>query len=438
MSGETKTAPCPRGVARTATQADENSQNVAFLLGSPSCFDDTAGVAGAYFSVTPPPLRLDTPSPVGYGLEVFPAELIETHLPFLPLSCSCLLRRAALRSNLIGHRETKTGWRSCFPMVNAANFPDRTTAPGCISMIGMSPVMQAIRRDLSRIANSTSTVLITGETGTGKELAADYTHEHIPRRNSAFVCVNCAAIPDNLLESELFGHAKGAYTGADQHRDGLFLSANGGTIFLDEVGDMSLCAQAKILRVIEQREVFKVGSNRGTRLDIRLVAATNQDLEAMANRGTFRKDLYFRLNVARVEDIPSLLRYYCADMSRKTGWPVPQFSEASLRCMIAYEWPGNIRELRNMVERLSLMDLPRMVEAEHLPLTMRGESKGSPSSSFRERETLLAALCSCKWNKSEAAKKLRWSRMTLYRKLAKYQISAEIAVENEMDAVRAV
>jgi DNA-binding NtrC family response regulator len=314
-------------------------------------------------------------------------------------------------------------------------------------MIGMSPVMQKIRRDLSRIANSSSTVLITGETGTGKELAADFTHEHSPRRGKAFVCVNCAAIPDSLLESELFGHAKGAYTGADQHRDGLFLSANGGTIFLDEIGDMSLCAQAKILRVLEQREVFKVGSSRGTRLDIRFVAATNQDLEAMANRGSFRKDLYFRLNVARVhlpplrervEDIPPLLGHYCTDMSRKTGWPVPQFSEGSLRCMLAYEWPGNIRELKNMVERLSLMDLPRLVEAEHLPLAARRDRRESASASSHERETLLAALCSCKWNKSEAAKKLRWSRMTLYRKLAKYQISTDILSHSEPDAVSAL
>jgi DNA-binding NtrC family response regulator len=307
-------------------------------------------------------------------------------------------------------------------------------------MIGASGIMQEIKRDLTRIANSSSTVLITGETGTGKELAADYIHEHSPRRSGTFVCVNCAAIPDSLLESELFGHAKGAYTGADQHRDGLFMSANGGTIFLDEIGDMSLCAQAKILRVIEQREVYKVGSNRGTPLDIRFIAATNQDLEAMACRGTFRKDLYFRLNVARVhlpplreriEDIPPLLRHYCTDLSNKTDWTVPQFSEESLRCMLAYEWPGNIRELKNMVERISLMDTRQTIEPEDLPLVLRRSEQGSASASPQERETLLAALCSCKWNKSEAAKKLRWSRMTLYRKLAKYQILDNVLDSSE-------
>jgi DNA-binding NtrC family response regulator len=282
-----------------------------------------------------------------------------------------------------------------------------------------------------RIASSACTVLITGETGTGKELAAEFIHDNSPRRKEPFVCINCAAIPDSLLESELFGHAKGAFTGADSYRDGLFFSADGGTVFLDEIGDMSLCAQAKILRVIEKREVCRVGANRGTQLNIRFMAATNQDLEAMANRGSFRKDLFFRLNVARVhlpplreraEDIPSLLFHYCLDFSDKTGSAVPDFSEECLHDMLCYDWPGNIRELKNMVERLFLRDLPQRVEAEDLPPALRGHRQGITSVSPQERDTLLAALFACKWNKSEAAKKLHWSRMTLYRKIAKYQI----------------
>jgi transcriptional regulator with PAS, ATPase and Fis domain len=202
--------------------------------------------------------------------------------------------------------------------------------------------MCELKRDMLQIAKSASTVLITGETGTGKELAAELIHASSSRRKQAFLCINCAAIPDSLLESELFGHAKGAFTGADEYRDGLLVSANGGTIFLDEIGDMSLCAQAKILRVVEKRDVCRVGSNRGVHLDIRFIAATNHDLEAMANSGMFRKDLFFRLNVARIhlpplrerrEDIPFLWRHYCSDLTTRMGMATPEFSEDFLRCL---------------------------------------------------------------------------------------------------------
>lgn len=313
---------------------------------------------------------------------------------------------------------------------------DETAGHDRESIIGSSSIMRDLKRDLTRVANSASTVLITGETGTGKELAAEFIHEYSARGKKPFVCINCAAIPDSLLESELFGHAKGAFTGADDLRDGLLLSADGGTIFLDEVGDMSLCAQAKILRVIEKREVCRVGANRGVKLDIRFVAATNQDLEAMANRGTFRKDLFFRLNVARIhlpplrerrEDIPFLLRHYCRDYSGKSDESAPEFSEDSLRCLLAYGWPGNIRELKNLVESLFLKDLPHTIEAEHLPRHLRGLIGQKTDLSQQERDSLLAALFSAKWNKSEAARNLRWSRMTLYRKIAKHHISEDSA-----------
>jgi two-component system response regulator HydG/two-component system response regulator AtoC len=285
---------------------------------------------------------------------------------------------------------------------------------------------------MAQIAKSATTVLVTGETGTGKELAAEFIHANSARRKKAFVCINCAAIPESLLESELFGHAKGAFTGADQYRDGLLVSANGGTIFLDEIGDMSLCAQAKILRVVEKKEVCRVGSNRGVQLDIRFVAATNQDLEAMANCGTFRKDLFFRINVARIhlpplrerpEDIPFLLRHYCCDLGSQARAIPPEFSEDSLRCLQAYGWPGNIRELKNMVESLFLKDLPQKIGVEHLPRHLRGLIESTTDLSQQERDALLSALFSAKWNKSEAAKKLHWSRMTVYRKIAKYHLA---------------
>jgi DNA-binding NtrC family response regulator len=299
------------------------------------------------------------------------------------------------------------------------------------SIIGPSLIMRELKQDMLQFAKSASTVLITGETGTGKELAAEFIHANSARRKQAFVCVNCAAIPDSLLESELFGHVKGAFTGAEDYRDGLLVSANGGTIFLDEIGDMSLCAQAKILRVVEKKEVCRVGANRGTPLDIRFVAATNHDLEAMASSGAFRKDLFFRLNVARVhlpplreraEDIPFLLHHYCRDL-KTIGTEAPEFSEDCLRHLQSYGWPGNIRELRNMVEAMFLKDLPQKIAVEDLPRHLRSFIENTKDLSQAERQALLSALFSAKWNKSEAAKKLHWSRMTLYRKIAKYRIA---------------
>jgi DNA-binding NtrC family response regulator len=304
-------------------------------------------------------------------------------------------------------------------------------------IIGASAAMCGIKQYMAQVAKSACSVLITGETGTGKELAAEFIHDNSSRRKQAFVCVNCAAIPESLLESELFGHAKGAFTGADHFRDGLLTSANGGTIFLDEIGDMSLCAQAKILRVIEKREVCRVGSNRGVQLDIRFVAATNQDVESMANRGTFRKDLYFRLNVARIhlpplrerpEDIPSLLRHYCTNLADKAAASAPEFSEDSLRILQAYGWPGNIRELKNMVESLLLREPQVKIGVEDLPRHLRGLIENKTDLQQHERDALLAALFSAQWNKSEAAKRLNWSRMTLYRKIAKYRITDDPAV----------
>jgi DNA-binding NtrC family response regulator len=315
---------------------------------------------------------------------------------------------------------------------NAAG--DAFSNHGSDSIVGPSLVMRELKQDMLQIAKSAATVLITGETGTGKELAAEFIHANSSRRKQAFVCINCAAIPDSLLESELFGHVKGAFTGADEYREGFFVSADGGTIFLDEIGDMSLCAQAKILRVVEKKEVCRVGSNRGVPLDIRFVAATNHDLEAMANGGTFRKDLFFRLNVARVhlpplreraEDIPFLLRHYCRDLTKSSGGSTPEFSEECLRHLQSYGWPGNIRELKNMVETLFLKDLPEKIAVEDLPRHLRLFIENRADLSPSEREALVAALFSAKWNKSEAAKKLHWSRMTLYRKIAKYRIAEE-------------
>ena len=317
-------------------------------------------------------------------------------------------------------------------------------AANATPMICCSAPMQQTKLHLQRAASSDCTVLITGETGTGKELAAEFIHANSSRRGEAFVCINCAAIPDNLLESELFGHTRGAFTGADDVQDGLLLSANRGTVFLDEIGDMSLASQAKILRVIEKKEVCRVGGNRVAKLDVRFLAASNQELEEMASRGAFRKDLFFRLNVARIhlpplrdrkDDIPMLLHHYCADFRCNSRLPVPEFSEECLQCLLRYDWPGNIRELKNTIEWMLLGETPDRIDTEHLPQHLRKLIETTPSLSQSERNLLLSALFSAKWNKSEAAKKLRWSRMTLYRKIAKYRISEATQSESPAEDV---
>lgn len=296
------------------------------------------------------------------------------------------------------------------------------------TMIGESQSMQRVKSYMTRAASSDCTVLITGETGTGKELAAEFIHNNSARRQKPFVCVNCAAIPDSLLESELFGHARGAFTGADNCRDGLLVSAEGGTILLDEIGDMSLSAQAKILRVLEKKEVARLGSTQQRKIDIRFVAATNQDLETMADRGSFRKDLFYRLNAARVElpplrdrreDIPLLIEFY---RNRLGNGDVTRLSEDCMQRLSTYNWPGNIRELKNVLESLFLHCASSEVQLEELPDRLQQASQQEEVLTADERERLVKALCTTQWNKSRAAEMMCWSRMTLYRKMAKYRI----------------
>lgn len=300
-------------------------------------------------------------------------------------------------------------------------------------MIGESPAMREIKAYLLKVAATDSTVLITGETGTGKELAAELIHRNSPRHKKPFVCINCAALPDTLLESELFGFERGAFTGAVASKRGKFELANEGTVLLDEIGDMSPYAQAKILRVIERKEVHHLGGKGDILLDVRVIAATNQDPEQMVADARFRKDLYYRLNVARVhlprlrdqkEDILRLLDNYIGELNHRYGRKVEGFTEEALASLLQYDWPGNVRELKNLLEatfinlpsrRITFMDLPK-------PFQRRLEEvEGLPQS---ERNQLLSALFATNWNKSKAAQKLRWSRMTLYRKMAKYDILA--------------
>ncbi len=298
-------------------------------------------------------------------------------------------------------------------------------------LIGTSPGIAAIKAYLPQIATLDSTVLITGETGTGKELAAKLIHRFSRRSQRPFVVINCAAIPDTLLESELFGYERGAFTGAYSRREGAMQAANGGTVFFDEIGDMSPYAQAKILRTIENKEVCPVGGKKSLPLDIRFIAATNQNLEELMREGKFRSDLYFRLNVARVllpplrerkEDIVPLLEYFRQSMNRQFGKEVEGFTDKAVAALLDYDWPGNIRELKNLLEA-TLISAHRRIALEDFPELFRRQLQETEGLSQDERSRLLAALFNTNWNKSKAAQQLQWSRMTLYRKMAKYKIT---------------
>ncbi len=250
--------------------------------------------------------------------------------------------------------------------------------PGSISYLGASPAAQSVRDLIARVAGSPSTVMITGESGTGKEVVARSLHDLSPRRNAHFVPVNCAAIPKDLLESELFGHRKGAFTGASSDRVGRFELAHGGTLFLDEIGDMSLDMQVKLLRVLQERSVDPVGGLRPVPVDVRVVAATHRDLESEIAAGRFREDLYYRLNVLpvhtpplreRADDIPVLLGHFAKRHAHSGHKPI-QFADDFLRLMTAYPWPGNVRELGNLVDRFSVLFAGQRLDLTTVPASL--------------------------------------------------------------------
>jgi len=298
-------------------------------------------------------------------------------------------------------------------------------------MIGHSRRMRELSATIARIGATDSTVLITGETGTGKDLTADLIHRASRRRLGPFVRINCAAIPDGLLESELFGHERGAFTGASSATTGKVKLADSGTILFDEIGDMSPYAQAKILRLIENREIERVGGARSIRVDVRVIAATNQDLERLMADGRFRKDLYFRFNVVRVhlpplverrQDVPELLEHYVHEFNRELGRDVNGFTREALDALASYGWPGNVRELRNLVEMLFAETRAPWISVADLPAPYQHPVAGGAP--LDERDRLLTALVATHWNKTRAAERLHWSRMTVYRKMAKYQLAS--------------
>ncbi len=302
---------------------------------------------------------------------------------------------------------------------------------GVDHFVGDSTPMRDVRARLAKAAATDSNVLVTGETGTGKELAAELVHRNSGRCKKSFVTINCAAIPDSLLESELFGFDRGAFTGAVQSREGKLAAANGGTVFLDEIGDMSLYGQAKMLRMIESHEIQRLGRNSANVVNIRVIAATNRELERLVADGSFRKDLFFRLAVTcihvpplreRKEDLLALLTYYIGYFNHRFGRSVRRLSDEAMELLLAYSWPGNVRELKNLLEAI-FVDLPSPdTEVAELPSQFRSRYADFQFASGDERARLVWALSATNWNKSKAASSLHWSRMTLYRKMARYHI----------------
>ncbi|MDQ0503842.1 sigma-54 dependent transcriptional regulator [Xanthobacter agilis] len=295
---------------------------------------------------------------------------------------------------------------------------------GPSTLVGESLSIHAVRAMVARVAPMPTTVLVTGESGTGKEVTARALHTASSRAAKPFVPVNCAAIAPEIIESELFGHLKGAFTGAASSREGLFFYAQGGTLFLDEVGELPLGLQAKLLRVIEDKKVRPVGAEREVPVDVRLVAATNCDLKEMVACGRFRQDLYYRLNVVNIDlaplreraaDVAPLARLFMAELSAQLGVPPLELTPAVLRELARYPWPGNVRELRNVIERaLILGDFPRdVVPAED----GEGEEAHSQALEAVEKHHMLKVLAEAGGNRAEAARRLGVSRKTLDRKL---------------------
>ena len=301
-------------------------------------------------------------------------------------------------------------------------------------MVGKSPAMQHLLSEIALVAPSEATVLIHGDSGTGKELVARAIHASSARSEKPLVTLNCAALNESLLESELFGHEKGAFTGADKRREGRFVEADGGTLFLDEIGDISPMMQVRLLRAIQEREVQRVGSNQTISVDVRLIAATHRDLAAEVNAGRFRQDLYYRLNVVAIEvpslrqrreDIPLLAGHFLQRFAERNRKAVKGFTPQAMDLLIHYDWPGNIRELENAVERAVVLLTGEYISERELPLAIAStpiplaQSQDIQPLVEVEKEVILAALEKTGGNKTEAARQLGITRKTLLAKLSR-------------------
>ncbi|MEK6739080.1 MAG: sigma-54 dependent transcriptional regulator [Planctomycetota bacterium] len=306
-------------------------------------------------------------------------------------------------------------------------------------IVGNSPVMMRILNILMELTNSESTVLITGESGTGKELVARAIHRNSRRADKNFVVVNCGALPENLQESELFGHAVGSFTGAVKDKKGIFLEAQDGTLFLDEIGETSLATQVKLLRFLQNGEIRRVGDNKPVFLDVRIIVATNKDLDEATKNGSFRKDLFYRLNVIRIhlpplrerkEDIPALINYFVDLYASKLKKPAPEISGDAMNSLLNYPWPGNVRELENIIERTMTLMKGNRITTEELVLPtafstdeITTETGGIRAAlAVRERKAIIDSLRKYEGNRKQVAINLGISTTTLWRKMKEYQI----------------
>ncbi|MCE5309794.1 MAG: sigma-54 dependent transcriptional regulator [Acidobacteriales bacterium] len=311
------------------------------------------------------------------------------------------------------------------------------------NIIGGSPAMQEVFSTLMRVAPTRATVLLAGESGVGKDLIARALHFHSPRRDRPFVKINCSAIPENLMESELFGFEKGAFTGAIAAKPGKFEQADTGTVFLDEIGDVPAATQVKLLRVLQERELERLGSNKTKRIDVRVIAATNQDLRAALEQGTFREDLYYRLNVVpmnipplreRREDIPPLAEHFVKKLARDSGSRVESLTEAAMEKLLSYHWPGNVRELENVIERSLVLCTGTKLDVDDIKLDLSPRAR--PANSVEaflpdgmtldtyEQALIREALRRAEGNKSQAARLLGLTRNALRYRLSQMGLEA--------------
>ena len=311
------------------------------------------------------------------------------------------------------------------------------TGPPIPGLIGSSPAMEAVYRLTRKVARTGASVLLLGETGTGKEVTARQVHAASPRSERPFIAINCAALPETLLESELFGHEKGAFTGAHAEKMGRFELADGGSLFLDEIGDISMSTQVKLLRVLQEREFVRVGGTKTISTDVRIIAATNRNLREAMEAGTFREDLYYRLNVfpinlpplrARREDIPLLVDHFIQVSCVHLGCMKPTVSDEAMALLASYRWPGNIRELQNVIERSVLLADGATLVPAHLPKEIIGDEpmaetpKGESSLWGYEKALIVKALRENGWNQSKAARSLGISRDNLRYRVKKFNI----------------
>ncbi|MEY4577546.1 MAG: hypothetical protein RL701_2249 [Pseudomonadota bacterium] len=366
----------------------------------------------------------------GFLLKPFDFETLECTLDGVLAN---RVNRPTRTANTTNVSEQWTAWR-------ARHAPD---------LLGNDPKLLRVYRTVQQVCDTDCSVLITGESGTGKELVARALHAGSSRAHGPFVTVNCAAIPENLLESELFGHVRGAFTGALAPRVGRFAAADGGTLFLDEIGELPLSQQAKLLRAVQEREIIAVGDAKPRKVDVRLIAATHRDLEGMVEQGTFREDLLYRIQVVPVElpplrerpnDIAELVEAFVRRVNIKRKRAVTGVTEAALSALIAYEWPGNVRQLENVVERMVLLRADGLIDTEDLPARMqqavrpaRPQAAELPEDGIDlrdaveqfENKLILQALERTGWNKNRAAAVLRMNRTTLVEKLKKKNLLDE-------------